>query len=265
MTAFRLPSSLAAMGLVAAASVLSLSASSHPPGQPSRDWRLARLPRVLLWAWERPVRFPALPSTVGVAYLAGTLVLAHDDVIERPRLQPLVVSPSTRMAAVVRIEVDERRRPPLTDAQAHRAAERILTLASRPRVIALQIDFDATSRERPFYAALLARLRRLMPADWPLSITALASWCLGDPWIRDVPVDEAIPMLFRMGADGGAVRSRLDAGQDFSLAVCRASLGVSLDEPAGRLPSDRRRYVFNPKAWNERAVAQALELAAPVR
>jgi len=78
-------------------------------------------------------------------------------------------------------------------------------------------------------------------------------------------VDEAIPMLFRMGADGGAVRSRLDAGQDFSLAVCRASLGVSLDEPAGRLPSDRRRYVFNPKAWNERAVARALELAAPVR
>ena len=135
----------------------------------------------------------------------------------------------------------------------------------RPRVMALQIDFDATSRERPFYGALLAQLRRLMPADWPLSITALASWCLGDPWIRDVPVDEAIPMLFRMGADGGAVRSRLDAGQDFSLAVCRASLGVSLDEPAGRLPSDRRRYVFNPTTWNERAVAQALRLAASVR
>ena len=254
-----------AVGLLTAASVLLLSASSFPAGQVSRESRLARLPRVLLWAWERPVRFPALPASVGVAYLAGTLVLSHDEVIERPRLQPLVVATSTRVAAVVRIEVDTKRRPALTHAQVGKAADRILALSGRPRVMALQIDFDATSRERPFYAALLARLRRVMPADWPLSITALASWCMGDPWIREVPVDEAIPMLFRMGADGGAVRSKLDAGQDFSLAVCRSSLGVSLDEPTGQGPSDRRRYVFNAKTWNERAVAQALALAAPAR
>jgi len=35
----------------------------------------------------------------------------------------------------------------------------------------------------------------------PLSITALASWCAGDPWITGLPIDEAVPMLFRLGPD----------------------------------------------------------------
>lgn len=259
------PFSLAAVGVFTAASLLLSSASSPQTGQSSREGRLARLPRVLLWAWERPERFPPLPPSVGIAYLASTLILSRDDVIARPRLQPLVVSPSTPLAAVVRIEVDPRHAPALSDGQSQRAADRILALTSRPRVVALQIDFDARTRERPFYATLLARLRRLMPPDWPLSITALASWCLGDPWIRDVPVDEAVPMLFRMGPDGRAVRARLGAGQDFSLAACRSSLGVSLDEPPGHVPADRRQYVFSPTTWNERAVAEALRLVAPVR
>jgi hypothetical protein len=118
------------------------------------------------------------------------------------------------------------------------------------------VDFDAVASERPFYSGLLSRLRRALPARWSLSITALASWCLGDPWIGALPIDDAIPMLFRMGADARAIRARLGSGRDFALPVCRASLGVSLDEPLA-LPAGRRIYVFSPTGWSPATIAEA--------
>jgi hypothetical protein len=89
-------------------------------------------------------------------------------------------------------------------------------------------------------------------------MTALASWCLGDPWIRGLPVDEAVPMLFQMGPDSRDIRRRLASGDDFSLPVCRTSIGLSLDEPLARVPPGRRRYVFSPRGWNEAATAQVV-------
>ena len=38
-----------------------------------------------------------------------------------------------------------------------------------------------------------------MPDNVPLSMTALASFCVGDRWLQDLPVDEAIPMIYQDG------------------------------------------------------------------
>ena len=76
-----------------------------------------------------------------------------------------------------------------------------LRTASRPGIAALQVDFDAKRSERGFYAALLRSLRSQMPPQLPLSIAALASWCSNDDWISGLPIDEAVPMLFRMEPD----------------------------------------------------------------
>lgn len=63
------------------------------------------LPPVILWAWERPEDLTFLdPERVGVAFLAQTLLLQNEDVVFRPRLQPLRVSPKTKLIAVTRIE-----------------------------------------------------------------------------------------------------------------------------------------------------------------
>ncbi len=82
-----------------------------------------------------------------------------------------------------------------------------------------------------------------------MSITALASWCTGDPWIAGLPVDEAVPMLFRMGADRATILGDLQSGMDFSLQVCRTSVGISTDEPMPPFPRGRRVYAFTPRAW----------------
>ena len=133
--------------------------------------------------------------------------------------------------------------------------------ARLPGVSALQIDFDAAESEQGFYAALLKDLRKRLPQGMPLSITALASWCIGDPWLERLPpgtIDEAVPMLFRMGPDGANIASYLESGHEFRPRVCRSSLGVSTDESFSRALleeqvqrsadnwSAKRIYIFRP-------------------
>ncbi len=120
-----------------------------------------------------------------------------------------------------------------------------------PGYDAVQIDFDATVSERPFYRQLLEDLRRELLV--PLSITALASWCLGDRWLEDLPIDEAVPMLFRVGIDEDAIRAYLSRGDDFREPLCRTSYGLATDESPPPLRPGRRLYVFHPESWTETA------------
>jgi len=99
-------------------------------------------------------------------------------------------------------------------------------------------------------------VRHVLPPSVGLSITALASWCAGDNWIADLPVDEAVPMIFRMGVDDQRIKSFLVEGNDFPEPLCRASYGIALDEPVAMKFADKRRlYVFAEHAWTEKDVA----------
>jgi hypothetical protein len=159
----------------------------------------------MLWAWERRENLSFIdPQKVGVAYLAGTLHLNGDRVVMLPRLQPLIVPRDTVVVAVVRIEADRLPAPTMSSRQRADAARAIARMADHSPA-AIQIDFDATRSQRAFYRDLLVDLRSRLPPAMPLSITALASWCVYDDWIADLPVDEAVPMLFRMGADSAAI------------------------------------------------------------
>jgi hypothetical protein len=217
---------------------------------PHRD-RLPGSPRVVLWAWERPERLDFVdPHAAGIAYLARTVSWREGAVTSRPRMQPLDAPPAAWIMAVVRLESWTQ---PLPDAAA--ISREVLLAASHPRVRALQIDFDARASERPWYADLLRRVRAGLDPAKPLSITALASWCLGDPWVRDLPVADAVPMLFRMGA--GEPREV----RDFSSEVCRASIGVATDELPYAAPHGRRVFIFHPRPWTRDAYRGALALA----
>ena len=220
--------------------------------------RMSQFPKIILWAWERPedLRF-INTDEVGVAFLARTIYLQNDKVIVRPRFQPLSIAPETKLIAVARIESN--RSAQRTPAERTQAVTAIAELARNETVAAIQIDFDARSSEREFYRDLLVDLRRELPPRVRLSITALASWCMGDNWLADLPIDEAVPMLFRMGVDRLNILARLEAGKDFSAAIARHSLGLSTDEPLDALPAGRRVYVFNPRSWSEQSAQKIVE------
>ena len=245
------------------------------------------LPSVIFWAWERPEDLSFLdPEKTGVAFLAETIYLQppqprssdnrQPHMSVRPRLQPLHVSPGTVLVAVVRIENSSALLPDAS-LQAEIAGQ-ISTLQNLPGVSAVQIDFDATSSERSFYSALLQEVRRQLPSSIPLSITALGSWCLGDPWLRRLPpgtIDEAVPMLFRMGPDASSISRFFRSGDDFSVSACRGSLGLSTDEPLSqnllantlapdsRLSREKRIYIFSPRPWTEDAGKTVLQELKP--
>ena len=220
---------------------------------------LDQLPPVILWAWERPEDLSFLnPKDVGVAYLAKTLSLRGDRLVVRPRLQPLKVPDGTRMVAVARIESDHSGRPSLSEQQLNVLVEEISEMARLPPVVAVQVDFDATISERKFYHDALVKLREHLSI--PLSITALGSWCEGDNWLMSLPVDEAVPMLFRMGVDRQRILARIDRQQDFTAKPCQMSVGVSTDEVVSLPFPGKRTYIFNPKSWSAESFNAAMEI-----
>ncbi len=207
----------------------------------------------MLWAWERreDLRF-INPETTGVAFLAMTLTLEADSVRREPRRQPLDVPDGTYLIAVIRFETSKTTelRPALSDAQIEETVELAREALSRPNVRGIQIDFDATLSERPFYRKLISELRSGLPAGTPLTMTALASWCVGDRWLQDMDVDEAVPMAFVMGADAERIRSFIRAENDWTEPLCRASYGLSVNEgPITGLQPERRVYYFSDDSW----------------
>jgi len=215
----------------------------------------AAMPRRVLWAWEEPEDLRALPATVGVAYLAETILLS-DHVAVLPRQQPLQPAPGAPVMAVVRIET----RAGFVDSPAMRAevAMRLAEVGRRDGLRALQVDFDATQSQRKFYAAVLTMLRPQLRQGFPLSMTALVSWCGGDSWLRGLPVDEAVPMFFRMGGPR-AFSSSAKGRYRLREPLCRSSIGVATDEswPAnfGELNPASRVYIFAPGPWQDAQLA----------
>ena len=236
--------------MTAAALSLFLLRSSVFGSSPLKDF-----PRVVLWAWERPedLRFLA-GGDAGVAFLAATVRLSGGAVLTQRRRQPLLVDPATPIMAVVRVETARGFKPALSAGQREAVVRAALDAAGLPRVAAVQIDGDAAASERPFFRALLADLRARLDPRLGLSFTALASWCAGDRWLNDVPVDEAVPMFFQMGQDAAVIRARAADGR--LARECRAAAGFSTDEPV--TPTSGRVYLFSREPWTRMAFEREL-------
>ena len=256
------PFTLAVIFILCALGLKNSFPASHAT-VPSSAAAMTKFPQIVLWAWERPEQLTFIDArTTGVAFLAETIYLSEDKTFVRPRLQPLRVSPDARLIAVTRIETDRRAKPGLSAAQRTEIVSAILGSALHSGVEAVQVDFDAKNSERNFYRELLFELRQHLPSSLPLSITTLASRCASDEWLRGLPVDEVVPMLFRMGADAEQVRGLLASGEDFKSTLCRTSFGIAADEPLlpnSHVLKNRRIYLFNPSSWSPETFAHVMQ------
>lgn len=211
------------------------------------------MPTKILWAWERPEDLRFIDTKqYGVAFLAQTITLETDNVLPKPRRQPLETAPGTYIIAVTRIETKKgsAERPTFTPEMATKVASLVKNTLELPNVKGVQIDFDAVVSERSFYRSMMKELKKQLPPETPLTMTSLASWCTGDAWFNDFPVDEAVPMAFQMGADVEKIKNYLRNGNDWNETLCRGSYGISVDEPLGvELKPNRRVYYFSNSAW----------------
>ena len=198
-------------------------------------------PQTILWAWEEPEDLRTVdPERVGVAFLAERVFLGETAQIS-PRRQSILVPDRVFAIAVVRIEST----PGFADSSKLRAeaADAVLRAAELPNIRGVQIDFDAAASQREFYAEVLRQVRSRLPAQMGLTMTALLSWCASsDGWLRNLPVDAAVPMYFRLGKHSGQ--------WGVQESRCAGNVGISIDEP-GRAQArvGARRYVFSPRPW----------------
>lgn len=207
-------------------------------------------PPLMLWAWEQPIdlRFLAGRTDVGVAYLAATAFLQTSGVKVRYRAVSLNLPQRIHRVPVLRVEA--RGIPP--------SIEPLLQLCDRlisdSRSKALQIDFDAPARLRPTYSNLIRALRQRHGNKVHLSMTLLAGWC-ENPWFQDLPIDEHVVMLFRLGKSGPGVLDRVRQNSGFALPACREAIGYSTDERLAFQLKSKRTYWFSPSPWSQQSFA----------
>jgi hypothetical protein len=209
----------------------------------------------MIWSWDRPEDLSSLSQSapsVGVAYLAATATVSEARVHVARRANALRIGDATPRLPLVRIEIAPGAQPgepelaPLVEAVKQASA-------GGP----VQIDCEAAFSQRDFYRRLLREVRAALGPKVPISVTALSSWCLGDRWMTGRPVDEIVPMFYRLGSEKNALRADLAAGQDFA-PECRSALGFITDEPFVAPPTARRAYVFSPHRWQPDQISAVL-------
>jgi hypothetical protein len=211
---------------------------------------------LIIWAWERPEDLRFAGSSAEIALHTGFVELSGDGMEARGRRFPLKTSqpPAT---ALVHIQIDHARPLSWTPALRTRTSAAILHYATAIPVRRVQIDFEIRASERQVLLDVLHDVRLGLPRGTILSMTALASWCDTEDWLGQAPVDEIVPMIFRMQEGGEALRNRLAAGGDFRNPRCRAALAIATDSPIARAPAGRRVYLFDPHSWTEEDFREA--------
>ncbi len=228
------------------------------------------LPGKILWAWQRQENLEQINiHEFGVAYFAVHMKLSAEKTETFWRDQALRVPKGCLMVPVLRIDTDRKMPPNFNDGQIDKIIQAIKQISMLPHTVEVQIDFDAVQSERVFYRKLIERIRNEVKLQVPLSITALASWCVFDNWISDLPVDEEVPMMFSLGGERKKILLYFRQGNDFRVPKCFRSLGISIDDPEVNqvmIPLIKRRkipvhvFVFSRTAWNAKKIQSVRSL-----
>jgi len=218
-----------------------------PWGQVAGAFDQAAEPDYYLWAWRREEDLSFIdPSRVKVALWTATITLDHDDFIVEYRTNKITYPSEAEITSVVRVEATGVPGAATTA----RLADAIIGVGRPFKPVEYQVDFDAVLSQRAFYRRLLEELQA-RTGGARLSITALASWCFYDDWTEGLPVDAVVPMIYRMGREGDAIRHVLYAEREFPNPICAGNVGYSSDEPLAPVDGLSRVFLFVPKPWTE--------------
>jgi len=219
----------------------------------------ASLTHGVAWIWpdsNGPQRAPTSAAPYReAAVLVESLVLRGSGVEHGGRKQPLPLPDGVRLVPVVHVEAADDAPADFTPAQrdAIVAAVRRHAAEAASGAGLLQLDFEAPPRQREAYRALVSAVREVLPADLRLGVTALAHWCVQGDWLDRLPVDEVVPMLYRLGPHADDWRRRFTQDDAALARRCRGpALGFATNDPPppALLARTARPYWFDEAAWS---------------
>ena len=234
-------------GLACVVTATGATALFAPWDQIAGRFDQAAEPDYYLWAWRREEDLSFIdPNRVKVALWTATIFLDHDDFHVEYRTNKVTYPSEAEITSVVRLEAVGVPGAATTA----RLADEIIGVGRPFGPVEHQLDFDARLSQRDFYRHLLEELR-VRTGGARLSITALASWCFHDNWTEGLPVDAVVPMIYRMGRDGGVILHTLYAEREFPNPICAGNVGYSSDEPLAPVDGLSRVFLFLPEPWTE--------------
>jgi hypothetical protein len=209
-------------------------------------------PDGIAWMWDG-ARMPR-PAPAEIAPVVDQLLLRGTQVLERPGHPPRGLPPGVRVTPVVHVEMSVVRPPSGVDAHERLIVDAVVRAARRSTSGWVQLDLEAHPSQRAFYRRLVRDTRAALPPATRLSVTALAWWCRSNGWLDDLAADEVVPMFFRMGRDGPAMRAMLvDAPRRLHPRCRSEAAGFALQEPVpdATLPRFQRTYWFDNRHWRD--------------
>ncbi len=234
-------------GLACIVTAIAATGLFTPWSQVAGAFDQAAEPDYYLWAWRREEDLSFIdPKRDKVALWTATINLDHDDFAIQYRTNKVTYPSAAEITSVVRLEAVGVPGAATTA----RLADAIIAVGRPFGPVEHQVDFDARLSQRIFYRRLLEELR-VRTGGARLSITALASWCFHDDWTEGLPVDAVVPMIYRMGPEGGIIRHTLYAEREFPNPICTGNVGYSSDEPLAPVDNLSRVFLFVPEPWTE--------------
>lgn len=200
-------------------------------------------PREFWWYWDRPAeQLPAPPPGIGAAVVVTHVILSGERFVRQRRRSALRLPEGVATMPVIHVEVDPALPFAGNTAQSDGLREAVLDVVRRGASPWVQLDFEARRSQREFWLAAVQQIKTALPSGVRLSVTALASWCYEDRWLGNAPVDEIVPMYFRLRGARQDYILRSAAG--VTEPRCATAYGVADDEPEWPVALSGRRYVF---------------------
>jgi hypothetical protein len=211
--------------------------------------------KIYVWAWERPedLRFLSnIKNSNNVVYYAGGIVIKNGQLDIQPRINSLLIAQGARLTPVVRIDNFDKSSV-FTDQLLQKIENFIVTVCQRPDIVGCQVDFDARTSEYISYTKLLNSIKKRLPENVPLSITALVSWCDKFSWLNDTSINFAVPMFYRLGPDKERIQNDNVGSTFMKSPKCQSAVGLSTDEvfPNRKYIKGKDIYLFNPQSWTK--------------
>lgn len=203
----------------------------------------------IAWLWDGAQ--PPAWSQAHAARLDRHILLSGDAIRSRAG-QHRLLEAGTRITPVLHVEVSTLNPPSRLEASRATIVDAMLRAAARSTSGWVQLDMEAKPSQRAFYRSLVREVRAALPPAIALSVTALGWWCRSPAWLDDLAADEVVPMFFRMGKDGAALRELVEHAPQSLHPRCRnASAGFSPQEPFSEQATERyqRSYWFDYHAW----------------
>jgi hypothetical protein len=224
------------------------------PAVPDRALPATRI----AWLWDGADALPAAAAgpALQAAVVVQHLLLSGDRLLVRPRPRAPALPPGTRVTPVVHVELSTVRPPAEPDRHSDAIVAAVLQAARRSSSGWVQLDMETRPSQRAFHRQLVHELRRSLPADIRLSVTALAWWCREPHWLDELEADEVVPMFFSMGRDSETLRLLIAQDAEALHPRCRhAAAGFSIQEPFDHETTDRYRktYWFDAHRWQDGA------------